>query len=408
LTRRLIVLSEYEAKEVELSADSARDIAQLAAGRIDVRVGSRPGAWVIAATQHVGTVVTPEVEILVRPKIPIENLFLLLDVELPKVAWGPDLFGYAATRDLLAALAELFGRQVHRAVGAGLLRSYRRHDERLVAMRGRLDIPRLVRHSAIASPIACTFEDYTSDIDENRFLKAAVRHLLRIPGVQPGTRRLLKHELTRFEEVDDVWPDPDLVDRIVFTRLNRHYEPALRLGRLILRNLGLIDRAGTNDASAFLLDMNELFQRWVTDRLRRLLRGRVGVLDDSGQPVYLGVGRRVPMAPDLRFVIDGQLVYVGDCKYKITESGLGRSGDYYQLLAYTTALDVPQGVLIYCQHSGQAPEREVVVRYADKRLLTYPLHLAGDRDAVDASMRGLARWIWDRVRTDPVPLTLVG
>jgi 5-methylcytosine-specific restriction enzyme subunit McrC len=73
---------------------------------------------------------------------------------------------------------------------------------------------------------------------------------------------------------------PDAGDLMMFTRLNRHYAPALRLATLVLRNTALLDRAGTADASAFLVDMNDLFQRFLTDRLRRALRGRLTVDDE--------------------------------------------------------------------------------------------------------------------------------
>jgi hypothetical protein len=47
-----------------------------------------------------------------------------------------------------------------------------------------------------------------------------------------------------------------------------------------------------------------LFQRWVTDRLRRHLAGRLDVIDESTE--YLGVGRKVAMAPDVVFRLRGR------------------------------------------------------------------------------------------------------
>lgn len=81
------------------------------------------------------------------------------------------------------------------------------------------------------------FEEYTADIVENRYLKCAVRRLLRIPRIPVSARRGLLRELARFEEVADVEVDPDALDRMHLTRLNRHYLPALRLARLVSKNL---------------------------------------------------------------------------------------------------------------------------------------------------------------------------
>ena len=52
-------------------------------------------------------------------------------------------------------------------------------------------------------------------------------------------------------------------------------------------------------------------------------------------------------------------MYVADTKYKITADGYARDTDYYQILAYTRALDVPAGMLIYCQRDGDAPPRAI-------------------------------------------------
>jgi 5-methylcytosine-specific restriction enzyme subunit McrC len=158
-----------------------------------------------------------------------------------------------------------------------------------------------------------------------------------------------------------------------------------------MRNLSLIDRVGANDASAFLVDMNDLFQRYVTDRLRRALRGRLHVVAEP--EVHLGEGQKVTMAPDLVFTRTGAAVLVGDTKYKLTETGKGRSDDYYQLLAYVTALRLPAGVLIYCQRSGEAQQRQVVVRYAGQVLHTYALDMTGSAKDLEAELVILADWI---------------
>ncbi len=327
--RRRLVLREYESRSVELSSGSARDLARLAAGRLGVSPAPDPGSWYVAASQHIGTIVLPELEILIRPKVPIENVFVLLDAGLPEDAWRAESFAYAADPNLLPILAAFFVRTLERTIATGLLRAYRSEADRLISVRGRIDFPVQLRQPGLASPVACRFDEYTADIDENRYLKAAVRRLLRMVGVRPVTRRALSRELVRFEEVDDAPVDVDLPERLVVTRLNRHYQPALRLARLVLRNVGLLDRLGETAASSFLPDMNDLFQRFVADRLARHLHGRLHV---SEEPVHhLGVGRKVTMQPDLVFSEpEGRIVYVGDAKYKLTATGSGRSADYYQ------------------------------------------------------------------------------
>ena len=68
---------------------------------------------------------------------------------------------------------------------------------------------------------------------------------------------------------------------------------------------------------------------------------------------------------------------MADVKYKLTGGGLARTEDYYQLLAYTTAMRLPQGLLIYCR-ADDAPERVITVVGGGQRLHTHPVDLGGD------------------------------
>ena len=55
----------------------------------------------------------------------------------------------------------------------------------------------------------------------------------------------------------------------------------------------------------------------------------------------------------------GRTRFVADIKYKLTDDSAGGSNaDLYQLLAYTTALDLPEGMLIYCLDADE-PDSEI-------------------------------------------------
>ena len=149
---------------------------------------------------------------------------------------------------------------------AGLFHSYREQRDRLVAMRGRVDIARQLAQPGLVIPMHCKFTDFTADLIENSYLKAAVSRSLRVAGVQPIDRRRLMQHLVTLEDVGDARHHHSDSDHVVFTRLNEHYKPALRLARLVLANLTLQDAVGTTQASSFMLDMNDLLS----------LRGNVG------------------------------------------------------------------------------------------------------------------------------------
>ena len=393
MTDPVPALVEYESVHLRLTQRQA--VSLQATGAVDVRPSSDAGTWVVTAGNLVGSLVSGDVRLLIRPKIRPENLFLLLEVGLPEQAWRREAFDYATSGDLLPSVVAFFARTVETTLARGVLHAYREEQDRLVALRGRVDLPAQFTRAGIAVPVACRYDDYTPDIAENRYLRGAVRRALRVAHIAPEDRRRLLSQLVALEDVTELPVRPDDLDRVRITRLNAHYEPALRLARLMLENLTLVDQRGGTTAASFLVDMNKLFERFVTERLRRALLGRLDV--QAEPPVHLAERNQVRMNPDLEFQSRGSVVYVGDVKYKLTADARARTADYYQLLAYTTALDLPEGVLIYCLAEGGRPERAVTVRHAKKVLHTRAVDLTGPADAVATEIGSLADWIAERV-----------
>ena len=391
-----ITLYEYERTSHRLSESQSRRLASVGKGAITVEPETQHGYYSITAQNMVGTLVVDDLRVLIRPKIRPENLFLLLEVGLDPDAWRQEAFDYEISTDLLPSVIAFYARTLETTLARGLLRSYRHTEERLVAPRGRIDMAGQFRQAGIRVPVACRFDEYTSDIAENRYLKAATRLALRVPGVAPEDRQRLLREVVSLEDVADVHVQPDELDRIAFTRLNAHYRPALCLAQLLLANLTLADRLGKRSASSFLVDMNQLFEDFVTQRLKRALRGHLVVIDQF--PSRLDTGNQVQIQPDLVFRRQGREVLVADIKYKLTGDAQASASDYYQLLAYTTALDLPEGLLIYCLADGGRPEGVVTVRHAGKRLHTKAIDLTGPPSAVAAEISSLSEWINRRAR----------
>ncbi len=421
---RTLTLREHSSEILPLTGDQAGALNRVGDGKyLSIEPSEPSGHWQVSAHNYVGSINVGGLQVLVRPKIPLRNLFLLLEVGLRERDWRDEATRYETTGDLLPALVSFFARAAETTLARGLYHSYRERRDRLVAMRGRIDMERQLTRPGVVIPTACRFTDFTADLIENSYMKAAVSRSLRVAGVQPVDRRRLMQHLVTLEDVGDVRHHPTDHESVVFTRLNEHYKPALRLARLVLENLTLQDAIGETQASSFMVDMNHLFERFVTERLRRALRERLDVKDQHRS--YLGKGRAVAIRPDLVLGSAGSAKFVADIKYKLTDdSAGGRNADYYQLLAYTTALDLPEGVLIYCLDAdrpdgagsgwslgtsttsapapvttapvGTAAISSVRVRHTGTVLHTYALDLSGTPDDVGRHMNALADWIADR------------
>ncbi|MCQ3806948.1 MAG: hypothetical protein OXB92_10820 [Acidimicrobiaceae bacterium] len=440
-----VTLLEWETRRLELTRRQA--------GRLEdtpwlsVTPDPEDGYWTVTAKQHVGAFTMDGMRVIVRPKINPQNLFLLLEVGLPNDAWLPEAIEYAETDDLLPALISFFARTAETTLARGHYHSYRHEEEDLLALRGRLDFQRQFRRGGLMVPMACSYDDFTADVAENRYLRAAMRQATRVAGVPLEDRRRLMRLLVALEDVSDVLVHADDIERITFTRLNDHYLPAMRLARLILANLTLQDQHGEATASAFMLDMNNLFERFVTERLRTELSGRLEV--EGQRSSSLDTAERVRIRPDLEFRRDGVSVGVADIKYKLsdtdetsgsTESSIvagpsyagsqvwASNADYYQLLAYATALDHPTGTLIYCVDSNKdmngdtetptgLPTTEVgtgrmaqlahsmiEVKNAGKELHVVGVDLSGSPNDIQQQIAALADHLEATVQAAPQPM----
>ncbi|GHK02366.1 McrBC 5-methylcytosine restriction system component [Streptomyces sp. Y2F8-2] len=362
-----------------------------------------PGRWSLRAGSKVGAVAVAvpgggePVTVRVRPKVPIARLFFLLGYSLdPKGAWRDGDVEVAEHRDLLPALAHAVERQVDRALRQGLLQGYRTTEETGLVVRGRIrEAEQIRRRFGATLPVEVAYDEFTTDIAENRILRTAVERLLRLPGVPRDVRRRLLHQRARLADVPAIvrgQPVPEWRP----TRLNARYHHALRLARAVLDGTSVEHAPGGLRIDGFLLDMNKLFEDFVTVALRESFRGsRFSARFQDTH--HLDDAAAIRMKPD--FVLygpDGTPCAVADAKYKAEKWGGFPDADLYQMLAYCTALGLNEGHLVYAKgNASHAAHRVrhagIVIHQHALDLDQEPAGLLTDISAVAQRMTGLCR-----------------
>lgn len=396
---RVVTLREYETSEHPVTLDGAAVAAlrRLPSGRLEISPSDEPGAFYLRGTSWVGAVVLPQLTIHILPKVKdLRTVLTMFTSGAGLIGWGTDTTSYRPS-DLVDGVAELALRAINAATRRGLVHGYRATHERVPVIRGRLDVQQLAARPWDAWPVPCRFDDFTPDVAENRVLLAAVRQIARWP-VGPLLRRMASELLQRFQGVGDSPAPLAECELIQLTPTNEHYQPSLALARLVLEGFGLTQAVDGLSAQTFLVDMNKLFEKWIGDELRARLWPSLEVFEQSNVP--LSVSPRVTMTPDLVFRQGKTTVFVADVKYKLTGGGLARTDDYYQLLAYTTAMRLPRGLLIYCR-ADTAPERVIRVVGGNQRLHTHPVDLSGSPSSVTQALDALAASITRLVTLGP-------
>ena len=164
---RTLTLREYASEIVPLTTDQAGALSRAGGGKcLAVGPDERSGHWQVVANHHVGSINVGGLQVLVRPKIPLRNLFLLLEVGLREQDWHDEAVRFETTGDLLPALVSFFARTTETTLARGLYHSYREQRDRLVALRGRVDIARQLVQPGLVIPTACQFTEFTADLIE--------------------------------------------------------------------------------------------------------------------------------------------------------------------------------------------------------------------------------------------------
>ncbi len=334
--------------------------AQLAAALTDAKrllVEELRGGVRVEPTSWVGVVRFEHFDVEVVPKYAGYNLGLLRMLDYTT---GLDALKRApAVRDLAmdgTSLLDLIGmllcEEASRLLRDGLLDDYVTREESLTTLRGRLMVrEQVIRRFGQLDRLECRFDELEGDIPENRLVGAgllAVRRYCGHPLVRERAGRL--HSI--FVEVCQT-TDDSLVpaDSIAYHHRNRHYAAGHGYARLLLRQLGVRDLYAPGDGRsfAFMIDMNRLFENFVTQLVTEALarrgvhvgvqrRDRSIVIDESTERAYSAV------IPDMLLEPHGspaQRRLPVDAKYKLYETRGLDPTDIYQLFFYAFAFDSP-------------------------------------------------------------------
>lgn len=351
--------------------------------------------WRLRARSNVGVVAVAvpggeTVTVRITPKVPVSRLFFLLGYSSDPRGWRDGVVDVAEHGELLPALAHAVERQTDRALQRGLLQGYRTVEEASLVVRGRMrEAEQIRRRFGMSLPLEVAYDEFTTDIAENRILRAAVDRLLLVPGVPRAVRTRLMHQRARLADITPLVRGQVIPDWRP-TRLNTRYHQALQLAKVVLDGSSAEHLPGGLRMDGFLFDMNRVYEDFVCAALREALRpyGGRSVLQTKG--MHMDECDSVRLRPDFVWYGDsGAPRIVADAKYKSRKRRGYPNEDLYQMLAYCTALGLPEGHLVYAK--GNAPHASHRVRRAGTVLHQHALNLDQQPAELLAEIGALAR-----------------
>ena len=336
--------------------------------------------YMVTPGSTVGAVEVGDMSVRIEPKIGIPQLLSLACYSMRLFRPQAEPFDFREDEALPDVLALALAAAARRAFAHGLLHGYRVEEDSLQTVRGRIRIDDQIRlRPGFMLPVEVRYDEFTDDIIENRLVKAAAARLARMRLRSQDARAGLSWVVGMLEQAALVEFSASDLPETRFTRLNEHYRDVLALAHLILRHSAFSAARGAVRASGFLVNMNDLFQQFLTVTLREAL----GVSSEtlrSEREVEFDEDGRAGLKPDLSWWDDDICTFVGDAKYKNLTSDRVPNADLYQLLAYATAFNLPGGLLVYAQ--GEADAWPYRVKRTSKRLEVMALDLSGTLDDV--------------------------
>jgi 5-methylcytosine-specific restriction enzyme subunit McrC len=379
---RTLTLTERVASLCRLHPADVEFLLAHHAAHLDLAPTGRRHLYRVRPAGRVGVVVAPGCRLVIQPKIPLRNVFFMLDPQAPPPALGDP--ATPAGTEALDFLAGQLALRLGERAAAGLHRAYAERAEQGPYLLGKLDLPAQLREAPLRKEqLHCRHDDFTADVACNQVPRAVAELLAGSPLVGEEVRVQLRKALAGFEGVrpapltPDVWPG-------LLAHQPPGYGPLLELSRCLAESL-------VSGAPAFLLDLERVFERHVTRGVVEAFSG--GDLAVSVQPAHAVHGLapgppEIHLRPDVTVDRSGRPVLVLDAKWKRLRRTALVTPDLYQALAYCAALAVGRAVLVYPGRRRRAWEYEFP---QGVRLGVWTLDVAGTREQCARALRRLGR-----------------
>jgi len=176
-----------------------------------------------------------------------------------------------------------------------------------------------------------------------------------------GSLALNRREHEQASDPRESLPAPDYED----------YRLIHSLCRLFLDVSSISETPGEIPFRGFRLDMYELFERFVTEAFQRAARGTSfsNLAQKNFSLSEQSSDFPVTIVPDVTVCGQGTVVSIVDAKYKRTDSGFANH-DFYQVLAYGTALNCPYTYLFF-PTSEYAKDGQIKVKQSSVMINIY-------------------------------------
>ena len=303
--------------------------------------------WQFTSLGYVGYIpITPEFHIILKPKVPLHNLFGMLEYayNIKSFRFLDGLVNCESLQEFYNYLANILAQKILDRGRKGFYRTYLPKTENLTYIRGRLNMQQVMQKPWDVK-LKCDYQEHTANISDNQILAWTLFIIGRSGFCSEKVAPIVAKAFHLLQGLVNLQPfkSRDIIDR-KYHRLNQDYQPLHALCRFFLDNIGASHQQGNYSMLPFLIDMAQLYEKFVAEwlkihlpsNLRLQYQERVDIIDDK---IYCQIDLVIYE------VKTRQVVYILDTKYKLNSRP--STDDIHQVVAYATYKKCHQAILIY-------------------------------------------------------------
>lgn len=354
---------------------------------------------------YVGYIRLSTVSIEILPKISLNDsaelerkalLNMLSKCEILKVNYSEISSLKLYKESLNEILAYLFSKKLEKELRKGVYGEYVYIEENINSLKGSLRVQEQIKNIASQSSKAfCRFEEFSRDNKLNKILSFFVKEVMKNVKNRE-TLKLLRISEMILGEVDERSITLNEVNNFSFNRLNKPFEDAFTLGKMIVLGESALGKLGGNKAYSILFKMNEIFEIYIGKLLKELLyeetvhmqhsKYKLLVKEESNRGVF-------KLIPDIVIEKNGIESVIIDTKWKSVDSKFNRHGvkreDLYQMYAYLTRYKNARTVILIYPYNeriegedGEYLESWYLEDDQHKRLRVYAVNLENEKETL--------------------------
>lgn len=352
----------------------------------------------VKSAQYVGVIQTPALRLTVLPKIfgerdaeteaervtrSSKNLLYFLsytkNLKLPSSTIGA--FEKQPRMDFFEVFIRLFAGYTFKVMKRHLYKTYEVVESNGSFVRGRIDFDKHLRANVFRNRmdrVACTYDLFHENVLFNRIVKFVASSLIR-QTTDGENRRMLRRLLALLADVDIRHCTRHDCDKVVLQKTQSDLAPILDYCRLFLSNSLVQLNAKNTNIFCFLLDMNRLFEEFVSGFLEThtelFTKGIVtpqkkAILTEEGYflmyfDIFIEEQSKPPLLIDTKYKrVDFE---AADSRYGPAQS------DLYQMVTYAVRSGCDKVALLYPRYDDQdltSPVRFTIRDSSSGRLIT--------------------------------------